>query len=271
MSDRPIKALPAKAPHPLALGFYRCALVFYPSRLRLEYREQMLQTLRDAYQNRSLTAARFWINAYADLLKSSCAERLHMLSDILVRRPLIYHTLTLAILLTLIGGAAAMTMQQMLRRGADQPQVDMAEWYAGEISAGEAPGDVVPPGYVDLERSLQPFVIFYNDQGQPTTGTGYLDQKLPSPPPGVLAYVREHGLEKVTWQPQRGVRMASVVKRIYGKTPGFILAARSLREVEQQESLLRRMTLGIWLAVMALLFGGAALLKRAEGMKQASA
>ncbi|HEY2169917.1 MAG TPA: hypothetical protein VGJ30_09860 [Candidatus Angelobacter sp.] len=169
--------------------------------------------------------------------------------------------------LTVLGGVAAITMQQMLRRGANQPQIDMAQWYAGEIAAGEAPGDVLPPGYVDLERSLQPFVIFYDEHGNPGPGTGYLEQRIPTPPAGVFDFVRLHGSENVTWQPQPGVRIASVVQRINGKTPGFILAGRSLRLVEEQESLLRRMVMGGWVAVMVLLIAGASLLNRAQRAK----
>jgi hypothetical protein len=162
-------------------------------------------------------------------------------------------------------------IDQMLRRGADQPQVDMVSWYAGEITAGEDPANVIPPGYVDLESSLQPVVIFYDDQGRPGPGTGYLDQKLPTPPPGVFDYVRCKGSEKVTWQPRPGVRLASVIRRIDGKRPGFMLAARSLRVVEEQKTTLWWMVLGIWLTMMALLFGGAAMLNRAQRVKQASA
>jgi hypothetical protein len=237
--------------------------VIYPLRLRFAYRDQILQTLRDSYQDRPSGKLRFWIHAYADLVRSSLTERFAMARDLVFQRPLAFHTLLLAGILTLLGGGAAFTIDQMMRSGANQPQIDMCDWYAGELTAGESPADVIPPGYVDLERSLQPFVVFYDDHGQPVAGTGYLDQKLPTPPAGVFDYVRSNGLEKVTWQPQRGVRLASVVRRVNGKNPGFLLAARSLRLVEEQKSTLWWMALGIWVAVMILLLGGASLLHRA--------
>ncbi|HEU4413536.1 MAG TPA: hypothetical protein VFT65_02040 [Candidatus Angelobacter sp.] len=71
-------------------------------------------------------------------------------------------------------------------------------------------------------------------------------------------------MEKVTWQPKPGVRLASVIRRVPGKTPGFVLAGRSLRLVEEQESLLKWMAFSIWLIVMALLAGGTLLIKRAQ-------
>ena len=254
-----MKTLPAAM-----LWLYRVALVAYPRRLRLAYREQMLQTLRDAYGDRNIGAVHFWFRVYKDLAQSSLTERFNMLRDFVFKAPIAFHTAALALVLTLLGGATAITMQQMLRRGANQPQIDMAQWYAGEIGAGEAPGHVIPPGYVDLEQSLQPFVIFYDEQGKPGPGTGYLEQRIPVPPSGVFDFVRMHGSENVTWEPRPGVRVASVVRRINRKTPGFILAGRSLRLVEEQETLLWRIVVGGWIFVMALLLAGASLLNRAQ-------
>jgi hypothetical protein len=255
------------APNPLLLSLYRGALVLYPVRLRHEYREQMLQTLHDAHSERRASAVHFWFRMYADLFESSLTERMYMLRESALKRPVFLYTLALAAVLTLLGGGAAITMQQMLRRGADQPQIEMAKWYTGEINSGEAPADVIPPGYVDLGRSLQPFVIFYDDRGTPGPGTGYLDQVLPAPPAGVFDFVRSHGVENITWQPRSGVRIASVVIRVNGKNPGFLLAGRSLRVVELQTSLLRRMVIGGWIVVMLLLIAGASLLSRAQRLR----
>ncbi|HZU32087.1 MAG TPA: hypothetical protein VFB79_13300 [Candidatus Angelobacter sp.] len=260
-----------KARQPRMLLFYRSALVFYPRRLRLAHQEQMMLALAEAYRDRASTPPRFWLHAFADLFESSVTEHLFMLREHTLQKPVAFYTATLAVILTILGGAAAITMQQMLRGGANQPQIDMAEWYASEIGSGEAPGNVIPPGYVDMERSLQPFVIFYDDHGKPGPGTGYIDQAIPTPPAGVFDFVRSHGSENVTWQPRPGVRMASVVKRVGGKGSGFILAGRSLRVVEEQEGLLRRMAFGGWIAVMLLLIGGAALLNRAQRNRQVAA
>ncbi len=259
-----------RVPDRFLLSIYSHALLLYPRRLRIKYREQILLSLRDSYHECSTGKGQFWFNSFFDLLQSSFSERLYMLRDCVFRQPITYYTLTLAVVLTLLSAAAAISMQQMLRRGADQPQVDMAEWYAGEISAGEAPGNVIPPGYVDLERSLQPFVIFYDDYGRAGTGTGYIDQSLPALPSGVLEFVRSHGSENVTWQPRRGIRIASVIKHVTGKGSGFILAGRSLRMVEEQESLLRRMFIGGWTGLMLLLLGGAFLLNRIQDRPQAA-
>jgi hypothetical protein len=69
------------------IWLYRCALVVYPLRLRFEYRDQMLQTLRDAYCDRPAGKLRFWLRTYADLLRSSFLQRFYMVRDIAFQRP----------------------------------------------------------------------------------------------------------------------------------------------------------------------------------------
>ena len=59
-------------------------------------------------------------------------------------------------------------------------------------------------GVVDMARSLSPFLIVYNDQGQPLGSNAQLDGQTPTPPAGVFDYVRQHGEERVSWQPILG-------------------------------------------------------------------
>jgi hypothetical protein len=244
---------------------YRRALILYSSGFRRQYGEQMMLTLSDACGERRANMIRFWLKTFADLAKSACVERI-----LIKRQPIFTYAFSLAMILTLLGGAAALTIQQMLRRGADQPQIEMVDWYASEIESGEKPSEAIPTGYVDLERSLQPFNIFYDDRGKPEEGTGYLNQLVPTPPSGVFEYVRSHGSEKFTWQPSRDVRIAAVIRRVTGAHPGFMLSGRSLRLVEEEESLLRRMAILGWVAVVLILVMGTAFLQRAQAKRHAT-
>ena len=56
------------------------------------------------------------------------------------------------------------------------------------------------------------------------------------PPSGTFDYAKLHGEDRFTWQPEAGVRFAAVLKYYGGTRPGFVLSARSLREVEIRES-----------------------------------
>jgi hypothetical protein len=259
-----------KPPNPLLFALYRSSLHLYPQHLRLRYHDQLLQTTLDAHAD-STSSLRFWPTLFADLLQSAVKEHLLMIRDQVIARPIFFHALIIGLILTVMGGAASLTFQQMLRRGANEPQAQMAAFYASEIASGVKPDDAIPRNHVDLERSLQPFAIFYNDQGAPVTGTGYLNQTLPAPPPGVFHYLRTHPTDTVTWQPQPNVRIASVIHRVSGPTPGFLLTGRSLLLVEQQESLFWRMVFIGWFVLVFLLIAGAAFLNRSQHQHTASA
>jgi hypothetical protein len=256
-----------KGTSPLLFSFYKRALLFYPAAWRREYEQQMLQTLLDAHDDRKSGAVGFWLEMYNDLLKSVCMEQMLMLREHIEKQPILFHALTLGLILTLLGGAATLTIKQILRRGANQPQAEMANFYASEIASGVAPDDSIPPGYVDLERNLEPFVVFYNQQGKPEASTGYIDQSIPILPPGIMDYIRTHGSETFTWQPRIQVRIAVVAQRVTGSHPGIVLAGRSLRLVQRDETLLYRIAFFGWLILVVLLIADAALLNRAQHMK----
>jgi hypothetical protein len=259
-------------PDPFLFKLYRAALRLYPSSLRLRYQDQMLQTVRDADAERSYSAAYFWLYLFADLLKSSVKERLLMIRQQVFAHPVPFYSAALGLILTFMGGASSLVFQQMLRRGANQPQIQMADSYASQLASGRKPEDVIPAGAVDLAQSLEPFVIFYNDAGTPVRATGYLNRTIPVPPAGVLRYVSAHGSEEVTWQPQAGVRIASVARRVTGANPGIVLTGRSLRVVEEQEVLFWKIVFGAWFVLVALLIAGAMFLGRARyPMQSASA
>jgi hypothetical protein len=251
-------------PDPILLSLYRSALGLYPARLRFRYSDQILQSIRDAHAESRAHPVRFWTRLFADLCKSSLKEHLLMTRDAAIRRPILYHALTLGLILTLMGGAAAVTMQQMLRRGADHPQIEMGRRYAHDLAAGQKPEDLLPADRIDLQSSLEPFAIFYTDNGAPIASSASLNDAVPAPPAGVFGYARTYQLNTLTWQPQPGVRIASVLRHVDGANPGFVLTGRSLRLVEQQEDALRRGTFITWFILMALIAAGALFLNHAQ-------
>jgi hypothetical protein len=122
-------------------------------------------------------------------------------------------------------------VQQSIRRGADDPQIQLATDAAAALARG-APPEAPPVAHVDLRSSLAPFLLTYDEGGKPTGGSGYLDGVLPAPPTGVLDYARSHGEHRVTWQPERSVRIAAVIVPVRGPTGGFVVAGRRMDEIE---------------------------------------
>jgi hypothetical protein len=248
----------------MLLAAYQRLLVLYPRHLRLCYQDQILLTIRDADADRTGSSFAFWLHLFADLFRSSIQEHTRMFRSQLFAHPIFFHTVTLAAVLTICGAGAAVTCQQMLRRGANQPQAQMADQLISELSSGRAPAEVIPSRKVDLRDSLAPFAIFYNEAGNPTVSSGTLDGAMPVPPAGVFDYLRHHNSDTITWQPQHGVRIAAVLRPVHGPNAGYILTGRSLKLVEEQESMFWRMAFSVWIGLLAVLACGAVLLSHAQ-------
>ena len=163
-------------------------------------------------------------------------------------RQIFRHYLPLALVITALCGLAYLLSQQTLRLGANEPQVQIAQDTAARLSAGEAPAAVVPAATLDVGRSLAPFIIVYDDQGTVLAATGQLHGQPPALPAGVLDYVRQHGEDRISWQPEPGVRFAAVVERVSGSQPGFVLVARSLAEAEHLIDVMGQLALAAWAA-----------------------
>ncbi|HKI77962.1 MAG TPA: hypothetical protein VKA26_05445 [Ignavibacteriaceae bacterium] len=126
--------------------------------------------------------------------------------------------------------------QQILRQSANDPQIQMAEDAVNAISKGAEISSVIPVANIDIANSLSPFINIYNSNGDAIAGSGRLYGNLPVPPHGVFKHTKTNGENRLTWQPERGVRIASVILSYSGTNSGFVLAGRSLRETEERES-----------------------------------
>ena len=91
--------------------------------------------------------------------------------------------------------------------------------------------------------------------GTPLAGSGRLHGAMPRMPGEVLPFARAHGGHRLSWQPEAGVRQALVIVPVRGGGKDrFVVAGRSLREVEQRKrQVLRYLALlwGLGLAALA--------------------
>jgi hypothetical protein len=158
--------------------------------------------------------------------------------------------LPVAVLATLTSGLVYLVIQQDLRGGANDPQRQLAEDAATALDGGAAPASLVGPSKVDLAHSLAPFVVIFDPTGNVLATGGQLDGRDPVPPRGVLEAARADPPNVVTWQPEPGVRVATVTVPWPG---GTVLAGRSLREVEQREDEMLLLVVSAWLVTMAAL------------------
>ena len=140
--------------------------------------------------------------------------------------------------------------QQLLRQSANDPQIQIAMDATVALEGGQ-PAASVLPAPIDIAQSLAPFVVVVSDAGVIEASSGMLQRHPVSVPAGVLDYVREHGEERVTWQPEPGVRIAAVVVRRPGERAGFVAAGRSLRETERRVVRFGSIVGLVWMAILA--------------------
>jgi len=170
--------------------------------------------------------------------------------------------LVLAIMVSGLSGLVYAAIQQNIRIAANDPQIQMAEDAATKLANGQSVQQVIPADRVDIARSLAPYIIVYDASGKPLASTALLNGQVPTIPVGVFDEVRHNQEDRITWQPQSGVRSAVVVTQFKGATPGFVLVGRSIREVEQREDDIRQLVMLGWLALLMVSFLATLLLFR---------
>jgi len=248
---------------------YALALRLYPARFRESYAEAMRQSFRDALRDRTMARRELIALVVRDLITSLFKENFAMFYETFGRPALVYNALVLIGLSTGLALALNTIPQQVLRQGANDPQIQMATDLAARLNQvgvldGVRHGALINSGgVVDMDRSLAPFMIVYNDEGQPLGSNGQLNGQTPTPPAGVFDHVRQHEQERVSWQPvlgrEHGVRIAAVVVRVNGPQPGFVLAGRNMREVEAREAQVGQLALLTWIGMMGVIVVGTAM------------
>jgi|WetSurMetagenome_2_1015567.scaffolds.fasta_scaffold276796_2 hypothetical protein len=162
--------------------------------------------------------------------------------------------LPMAVIISALCGLVYLVEQQTLRMGANDPQIQMAEDTAAALTKGASMESVMPTNQANIASSLAPFVIIFDDSGKPVASSALLHDQIPTYPTGVFDYVRKNGEDRVTWQPEPGVRIASVVVAYSGTQNGFIMAGRSLRETEKRVDLVGSYVLFAWIMTMLTSF-----------------
>lgn len=164
----------------------------------------------------------------------------------------IKYWIPLAVVVTALCGLVYVVGQQNLRQAANDPQIQISEDLAGQLGQKKLPTPQTAIEIIDISKSLSPFVIVYDDRGQAIGSTARLNGKAPTLPKGVLEYTKVHKQDRITWEPQKGIRHAIVVTRVENGIKGYVLAGRSLREVEKREDMLLQQVGLSWIIILAV-------------------
>jgi len=156
--------------------------------------------------------------------------------------------LSLAVAITLLSGIIYLSVKQDLRMSANDPQIQLAEDASFAIREGASLNSFISYLPVDISESLSPFLIIYDENGEPIYSGAVIDGKTPIPPKGVFDFVRKNEENRFTWQLTDGVRIAAVITGYNtNNSSGFILSGRSLREVERRENQLLLLVATGWI------------------------
>jgi hypothetical protein len=158
-----------------------------------------------------------------------------------------------AMIVTILSGLIYASVQQVYRTAANDPQIEKARDIAHRVSYKKPVAEFVNPDTVDLRQSLATFIQLYDNSGKLTASTGFIEKTAPIVPAGVLETARQKGEDDVTWQPVPEVRLASVIVYTGRRDGGYVLAGRSLLEVEKREANLQTMALLCWLLCMGII------------------
>jgi hypothetical protein len=145
--------------------------------------------------------------------------------------------LPLAIVTTCLSGLIYLSVQQNIRISANDPQIQIAEDIAAQLTKGQDPRAFVPSTTTELSKSLATYIMLFDKDGKLVGSSVTLDGKNPVVPQGVFSQTQKSltGETRFTWQPKPGVRSAVVVDYYKGPVPGFVLIGRSIREIEIRE------------------------------------
>jgi hypothetical protein len=159
--------------------------------------------------------------------------------------------LTAMVVTTILFATVYVVAQQLGRLSANDGPERLASQVAVEVQAGQSTTLDAQP-HVDLSRSLAPFVVVEDASGKPVAGSGFLTGSLVAVPIGVLTTAAKTGQDNVTWQPQRGLRFATVTLRAGDR---LVTAGQSLRPSELRDQTFQLLVGAGWLAAMLVLAG----------------
>jgi hypothetical protein len=157
--------------------------------------------------------------------------------------------LPLAFMATVIFLGMAGISQQIIRQGANDPQIQVTQDAANTLEVGDVFA-FDQSQKIDISKSLATFMGIFGENGQIISSNFNLDGKSVIPPKGVFDYAKDKGENRVTWQPEKGVRIALVVKHFDGKNPGFVISGRSMQETEKRSDNIANLVFIGWILSM---------------------
>jgi hypothetical protein len=132
-------------------------------------------------------------------------------------------------------------VQQTYRKAADDPQTQIARDISSRLNRNLAVDHLLPADTIEITEDEGIFVQLYNSDRQLVMSTAQLNKKEPQLPKGVFDNADKNGEAALSWEPQKGIREATIVVPVLSPQVAYVVAGRSLKETEIRESNLEKM------------------------------
>lgn len=160
--------------------------------------------------------------------------------------------IVLAAISSLICLTVYAAVQQSYRSNANDPQIEATEQISALMAQGAPASAIIGQSNpVEVSKSLSLFVMIFDKDGKLAAANAKLGGSDLTLPSGIIDRAKQQGQLRFTWQPQKGVRLAAVMLKADNNS-GYVLAGRSLREVESRIDKLTTMLAIAWIAMLAL-------------------
>lgn len=167
---------------------------------------------------------------------------------------------------TLVLGASYSMIQQSTRLAANDLPIATAQTVRHQLETGSDAKDVIPTIKTDLKNDSTLFVTITDHSTHILASNADLNGKPSLPPQGVFDFTKSNGSDNITWQPQKGVRLATHTETYKnGNDIGFIVTGQSLKQAEDRINTYSVIALTAWIAV--LIWTSATLLWNAPKLK----
>lgn len=148
-------------------------------------------------------------------------------------------------LVSVVCAGVTVSLFRTYRSAAQEPQGQIAESVVKLLALDVAPSEiVVGVDKTDIRTSAAPWVVIYDAHTAPLASSALLDNAVPHIPEGVFTYAKSAGENRVTWQPDQGVRHSIVVMPAGDEY--FVVSGRSLSETETELGRLYKQLAIVW-------------------------
>jgi hypothetical protein len=158
------------------------------------------------------------------------------------------------ILLAFLLGLSILTsyffVQQEGRSSINIPLIQIGQSVKESLATGMTTTQILSGHEIDLSHNQNPFITLYSVNKKVIGSNSHYSKRTLLIPSGILDRSRSEGEVRVTWQPTKHLRFASVTDYVSGF--GYITVAESLKEVESLA------VANLWRALALWIFGAIA-------------